>query len=102
MKYLLIFLSLTFLLSVPVSTSAQMAAQKEAAYIATLKAVTDYKINDEENLEDMEKLRQDKRFNEKLQRMLNKLDNRRTKTGKNRRVYEILKRAGKEIYDELK
>lgn len=102
MRYRLIFLIIGLGVLIGIPAHAQMASQKEAAYIATLKAVADYKINDEENLEDMEKLREDKRFNEKLQRMLNKLDNRRTKTGKNRRVYQILKRAGKEIYDELK
>lgn len=80
---------------------AQYASQKDAAYIATLKAVADYKINDEENLDKMEQLRQDQRFNQKLRQMLAKLNNNRTKTGTNRKVYDILKRAGKEIYDEL-
>lgn len=102
MRYLPLFLFLVTIGFFSVPAEAQYAAQKDAAYIATLKAVTDYKINDEENLDKMDELREDKRFNEKLQRMLDKLDNRRTKTGKNRRVYEILKRAGKEIYDELK
>lgn len=32
--------------------SAQFSAQKDAQYIATLKAVVNYKINDEENLKD--------------------------------------------------
>ena len=34
--------------------------------------------------------------------MLNKLDNRKSKNSENKRVYEILKKAGKEIYNELK
>ena len=38
--------------------SAQFSAQKDAQYIATLKAVVNYKINDEENLKDIESLRQ--------------------------------------------
>lgn len=80
---------------------AQFAAQKDAAYLATLKAVTDYKLNDEEIVQDMEKLRQNEKFNQDLHKMLDKLTNSRTKTGKNRRVYQILQRAGKEIYDEL-
>ncbi len=83
------------------SAMAQFAAQKDAAYLATLKVVTDYKINDEEVVRDMEKLRQNEKFNQDLQRMLAKLTNSRTKTGKNRRIYQILQRAGKEIYDEL-
>ncbi len=98
MRYLLFFL-IVVMFAHP--AGAQYAAQKEAAYIATLKAVTDYKINDEENLANMQKLREDAKFNQKLQRMLDQLNNGRTKTGKNRRVYEILKRAGKDIYDEL-
>ena len=80
---------------------AQFAAQKDAAYLATLKAVTDYKLNDEEIVQDMEKLRQNEKFNQDLYKMLAKLTNSRTKTGKNRRIYQILQRAGKEIYDEL-
>lgn len=80
---------------------AQFSAQKDAAYLATLKAVTDFKINDDEVLKDIEKLRQNEKFNQDLQKMLYKLTNSRTKTGKNRRVYQILQRAGKEIYDEL-
>lgn len=60
--------------------SAQFSAQKDAQYIATLKAVVNYKINDEENLKDIESLRQNQAFNQKLQRMLNKLQNTRTKT----------------------
>jgi len=98
MRYLLIFFLVVFCTH---PAGAQYAAQKEAAYIATLKAVTDYKINDEENLANMQKLREDAKFNQKLQKMLDQLNNSRTKTGKNRRVYEILKRAGKDIYDEL-
>ena len=80
---------------------AQFSSQKDAAYLATLKAVTDFKINDEEVSKDMEKLRQNEKFNQDLQKMIDKLTNSRTKTGKNRRVYEILQRAGKEVYDEL-
>ena len=62
--------------------SAQFSAQKDAQYIATLKAVVNYKINDEE----------------KLQRMLNKLQNTRTKNTTNRRVQQILEKAGQDIY----
>lgn len=100
MKYLPIFIS-SFVFLTAQSASAQYASQKDAAYIATLKAVTDFKINDEENLKTMDKLREDKKFNAKLQKMIDQLSNQRSKTGKNRRVYEILKQAGKDIYDEL-
>jgi len=77
---------------------AQFSAQKDAQYIATLKAVVNYKINDEENLKDIESLRQNQAFNQKLQNMLNKLQNSRTKNTTNRRVQQILEKAGQDIY----
>lgn len=80
---------------------AQYSAQNEAKYIATLKAVVDYKINDEENYKDIESLRQNKRFNKDLSEMLSKLSNRRTKNSTNSRVYKILLKAGKDVYNEL-
>lgn len=83
------------------SADAQYTSQNDAAYLATIKAVSDYKIDDEEDAKNVEKLRQDERFNRKLSKMLVKLSNNRNKDAKNRRVYNILKRAGKEIYDEL-
>lgn len=84
------------------SATAQYAAQMDAAYLATIKAVADYKIDDEENLKQMNELRENEKFNKKLRSMLDQLSNKRTKTGKNRQVYQILQRAGKEIYDILK
>ena len=98
MKYILIAFGL--LMFTPAKSYAY-AAQQDAEYVATLKAVVNYKINDEENLRNIEKLRQDRRFNEKLQRMLNKLSNDRTKDGKNREVLKILEQAGKDIYNIL-
>ena len=78
------------------------AARKDAEYIATLRAVVNYKIDDEENLRDIEALRQDRRFNQDLQKMLNKLTNSRTKNTDNKRVQKILEQAGKDIYNILK
>lgn len=83
------------------SSQAQYSAQKDAMYIATLKAVVNYKIDDEENYNNMESLRENQRFNEKLSKMMSKLSNRRTKNSTNTRVYRILLQAGKEIYNEL-
>lgn len=77
---------------------AQFSAQKDAQYIATLKAVVNYKINDEEIIKDIESLRQNKTFNQKLQRMLNKLQNTRTKNTTNTKVQQILEKAGQDIY----
>lgn len=81
---------------------AQYSAQNDAAYMATLKAVADYKISDEENLKDVEALRSNQRFLLDLRKMLDKLSNRRSKNSTNTRVYKILLKAGKEIYNELK
>lgn len=101
MKNLLFFVILVLLSVTAGSAKAQFTSQNDAAYLATIKAVSDYKIDDEEDVKNVEKLRQDERFNKKLAKMLAKLSNNRNKDAKNRRVYNILKRAGKEIYDEL-
>ena len=92
-----------FLIGVLLGTpaKAQYAAQNDAKYMATLKAVVDYKINDEENYDDIESLRQNKRFNAELRKMISKLSNRRTKNSTNNRVYRILLQAGKDVYNEL-
>ena len=81
--------------------NAQYSAQKDAAYFAVLKAVADYKIDDDEHLQKIQQLREDKVFNEKLKKMMEKLDNSKSKNAKNQRVYNILRQAGKEIYNEL-
>ena len=83
------------------SANAQFSASKDAQYLATIKAVSNYKIEDEELSRDIEKLRQNKAFNEKLQKMLNKLSNRRTKDTTNRKVLQILEEAGEQIYKLL-
>ncbi len=95
--YLILF---AFLIQIPCA-KAQLASQKEAAYIATLKAVADFKINDEENLSELESLRENERFKQKLNRMMNKLSNSRSKNSTNERIYKILIKAGKDIYNEL-
>ena len=99
MRFLLLAIILTISTAVP--ASAQFAAQNDAKYIATLKAVTNYKIDDEENINAVESLRENQAFNRKLQRMMSKLQNSRTKNSTNRRVYNILLKAGKDIYNEL-
>ncbi len=84
------------------SANAQYSSTKNAQYLATIKAVANYKINDEEEYRNVERLRQDARFNQKLQSMLNKLQNSKTKNSDNKRVLQILEDAGKQIYDILK
>lgn len=95
----LVFLAV-FLMVSPVS--AQMSASKDAQYLATIKAVANYKIDDEEEIRNVERLRANENFNRQLQKMMDKLQNTRTKNSKNQQVLQILKRAGKEIYDILK
>ena len=65
-------------------------------------ALHDYKINDAETISGMNRLRQDERFNRQLYEMIQQLDNSKNKNGKNARIYKILLRAGKDIYNELK
>ena len=83
------------------TANAQYSAQNDAMYLATIKAVANYKINDEETLQQVESLRQNKMFNAKLQRMLNKLSNKRSKDTTNQKVLDILEKAGKDIYNLL-
>lgn len=80
---------------------AQYSASKNAQYLAVIKAVSNYKINDEEEIVQVEKLRENSSFNQKLQKMMAKLTNSRNKDSKNRKVLQILENAGKEIYDTL-
>ena len=80
---------------------AQKLSEMDAVYLATLKAVVDYKLNDKENLETIEKLRQDKKFNEKLQKKIDSLSNEKSKSRSDKRIYDILKASGKKIYNEL-
>ncbi len=101
MKYIAFFAVWAVYALFPISANAQFTAQNDAKYLATLKAVVNYKINDEEHLNDVESLRQNQRFNQQLQRMLNKLDNRRTKNSTNRQVLQILEKAGEDIYKLL-
>lgn len=99
------FLSILTILSAllySISAQAQYSSTKNAQYLATIKAVANYKINDEEEIDNVEKLRQDANFNRKLQKMLNKLQNSKNKNSDNKKVLKILEDAGKEIYDILK
>lgn len=99
MKILPLVMAVTVLAAGDVN--AQYSASKDAQYLAVIKAVANYKINDAENLRQVEKLRENENFNRKLQKMLEKLSNNRTKDTTNRKVLQVLERAGKEIYDLL-
>lgn len=91
---------LSMLMAVP-QAQAQYAAQRDAMYMATLKAVVNYKIDDEENLINVGRLRENEKFNRDLVKMLGKLSNKRTKNSVNSKVYKILLQAGKDVYNEL-
>ena len=97
MKYVLF----AFLIFCGAKLHAQSLSEMDAVYLATLKAVVDYKIDDEQTLQQVEKLRDDEKFNQKLRKMLGELDNGKRKNAKNKRVFEILKTTGKKIYNEL-
>ena len=81
--------------------AAQYAATQDAQYLAVIKAVADYKIDDEKEFDNIEKLRQDERFRRKLYKMMQKLNNNKSRDATNQRVFQVLRRAGKEIYDIL-
>lgn len=102
MRRVLVFVILGMLFFNVRANAQAMSADKDAMYLAVIKAVANYKINDEENIRGVERLRQDQRFNEQLIKMMEQLDNSRTKDGKNRRILKILEKAGKDIYDILK
>ncbi len=81
-----------------VNTSyAITSSQKDASYLAIVKAVADYKINDEEEVRHLNELRQDQRFNKKLNEMIDELQNSRSKNSKNQKVLDVLLQAGKDI-----
>ena len=100
MRYIFLFLS--FMLAAS-SAMAQNypSSEKDAVYLATLKAVLDYKMNDIENIKQLDKLRKDEKFNQELQKMLEDLDNEKRSSRKDKRVYELLIRAGKNVYNVL-
>ncbi len=99
MKILPIILAVATLAAGDVN--AQYSASKEAQYLAIVKAVADFKIDDEEHLRKMEKLRENEKFNRDLYSMVQKLDNSRRKDSTNRKVLQILENAGKQLQDLL-
>ena len=98
-KWSILFLLAVLLTSaMPSPAVAQLSATRDAQYIAVLRAVVNYKIDDEENIRDIERLREDRRFMDKVQKMLDKLSNNRSKNTTNRKVLQILEQAGEDLY----
>ncbi len=75
---------------------AQSSGKKDAAYVIITKVVADHKMNDEEYLQDIQSLRQDERFNRKLNEMLTEMSN-DGNSSKDKRVLKILRDAGRDI-----
>ena len=100
-RIVIIFLML-FTLGHSSNAEAQFAASRRAQHIAILRAVVNYKIDDEEHIRDIEALRQNERFNRRLERMLSRLQNTRTKNSTNRRILQILEDAGRDIDNLLR
>ena len=97
----ILFLSCLFLGMQVADVMAQSATLNKAKYVATLKVVAEHKLNDDDLTKDLAKLRQSKKFKQDLNKMVEKLDNSRPSEAKNRKVMQILERAGREIYNEL-
>ena len=97
----ILFLSCLFLGVQVADAMAQSATLNKAKYVATLKVVAEHKLNDDDLTKDLAKLRQSKKFKQDLNKMVEKLDNSRPSEAKNRKVMQILERAGREIYNEL-
>ena len=100
MKYILCITACLYASSA-FAQSYSSPSMREAVYLATLKAVLDYKMDDSKNLEKLETLRQDERFNEKLKKMLTKLNNDKPKPAVDQRVYQMLIQSGQNIYNDL-
>lgn len=64
--------------------------------------IADHKMTDQEHIQNIEALREDEKFNQKLQRMVEALENTRVKNTKNREVLKILEKAGEDIEKALK
>lgn len=98
----ILILSLLLLVLPVVNVWAQSTTLNKAKYLATLKVVSEHKMNDKSIVSDLDKLRQYSRFNQELSKMLEKLDNSKPNDAKNQKIMRILERTGKEIYNELK
>jgi len=93
---------LLFMLLVAMPAQAQMSTLTKAKYIATLNVISNHKMKDKDLEKDLDKLRENKRFNEELIKMRDKLDNSRPNDATNRKIVQILEQAGKDIYNELR
>ena len=66
----ILILSLLLLVLPVVNVWAQSTTLNKAKYLATLKVVSEHKMNDKSIVSDLDKLRQYSRFNQELSKML--------------------------------
>lgn len=83
------------------TANAQYASQKDASYVIIAKIMADHKMNDEEYVNDIAALRENQRFNNKLQKMLEATSNSKNKDAKSKKVDTILRKAGEDIEKAL-
>lgn len=101
MKFFLFVIAACFMFSCTESAFAQSSSQQEAANMAILYAVLNKKMKDEDIAKDLDSLRNNKRFIEKLEKKLAKLSNSKNSDAKNRQIRKILQDAGKDIDKSL-
>ena len=75
--------------------------QKDARNIKIVEAVAHYKLGDENLREEMEKLDQNREYNKKMKKIMDKLSNDKRRDTKNREVVRILQEAGNKLYNLL-
>lgn len=96
MKKICFFVILFSFLCVGIA-KAQYSSQKDAANIIIAKVIADHKMNDQEYINDIEALRENTRFNNKLQKMVQEVSNAKNKDFKSKKVDQILRKAGEDI-----
>lgn len=96
MKKIFFFAVLFSLVFIGVA-KAQYASQRDASYIIIAKVMADHKMNDEEYINDIEALRENNQFNDKLQRMIERVSNSKSKDSRSKQVDKILRKAGEDI-----
>ena len=75
--------------------------QKDARNIKIVEAVAHYKLGDENLREEIEKLDQNREYNKKMKKIMEKLSNDKRRDTKNREVVRILQETGNKLYNLL-
>lgn len=75
--------------------------QKDARNLMIVKAVADFKMGDEKLAKEFDELENNREYHEKLQKIMDKLSNKKYPNNKNKEVTKILQDAGNRIYNLL-